>query len=448
MTILDIDTFLSDQTKVYVRRHIQEAVEKQFKGTQCIILLGPRQIGKSTFVKNWAKNQSNTVFRDLEDKVSKLEVGDGYEFFMKHNNKTIILDEIQENPELFQAIKVLIDKQRFDGSKSSKFLLLGSANLDVQKGSAKSLTGRSRRLQMSGIILNEIIEFLPSSILIDATKKDSLYVGKNLRSNNYRKLLNALITSGGLPDSLFAKDVDERDYVLTELLNQYLENDLSTVGLNVDANKLSDILDLIAKSSGQQYEIGNFTNSTGFKGFEIRDSISALEQLLLIRKLHPLNGLGSFKLDLTKHPKLYVRDSGITLSRLGIDDIETLKNSGYLGRVWEGFVIESIVSTALYAGVLKACHFFRTYTGDQELDLVIRLRNRELWGIEIKYSENSQPSLGSIKAAETLEVDRRILIHSGLKTTKLNGRFHSLPLIDILNQLRSLRNYKKMADKG
>lgn len=448
MTKFDTDTFLSEQTEVYVRRHIQEAVEKQFKGTQCIVLLGPRQIGKSTFVKNWAKNQLNTVYRDLEDKVDKLDVGDGYDFFMKHYDKTIILDEIQENPELFQAIKVLIDKQRFDGSQSSKFLLLGSANLDLQKSSAKSLTGRSRRLQMSGIILNEIVEFLPNSILIDATKKDSLYDGKNLRSKHYRKLLNILITSGGLPDSLFAKDIDERDYVLTELLNQYLENDLSTVGLNVDANKLSDCLDFIAKSSGQQYEIGNFTKSIGYKGFEIRDSISALEQLLLIRKLHPLNGLGRFKLELTKHPKLYIRDSGITLSRLGIDDIETLTNSGYLGRVWEGFVVESIVSAALYAGVLKACHFFRTHTGDQELDLVIRLRNRELWGIEIKYSENSQPSLGSITAAETLEVDRKILVHAGLKTTKLNGGFQSLPLIDILNQLRSLRNYKKMANKG
>lgn len=447
MTNHDIEQFLFKRSNTYVERHVQDAIEKKFTRTQCIILLGPRQIGKSTFAMTWARNQKNAVYRDLEDEKARKEIGDGDNFFTQHKDKIIILDEIQEHPNLFKSIKVHIDKQRFAGRKSSKFLLLCSANLDLQKGSAKSLTGRSIRIQMSGIILSEIIRFLPNAILIDPTKKISIYDRSNIHKAYYLKILNNLLISGGLPDSLFAKDLDERDEVLTQILEQYLENDLNTFGLNIDSMKLSDVLDLIAKSSGQQYEIGHFTKSTGYNGAEIRDSISALEQLLLIRKLQPLNGLGNFEFEMTKHPKLFVRDSGFLLSRLEITDIETLTESSYLGGVWEGFVIESIVSAANYAGVLKKCNYFRTHKGEQELDLVIKLRNKELWGIEIKHSEDSKPSIGCIKAAETLGVDRRILVHAGLKTADLNGGFKSLPLIDVLNQIHSLRDFRLAVDK-
>lgn len=442
MTDINLEQYLAGRSNMFIDRHIQETIEKEFNRLECIVLLGPRQIGKSSFAKTWAETKGNAVYRDLEDPEAKSELGNGRRFFKEHKDKIIILDEIQESPALFQSIKVHIDEQRFEGNRNSNFLLLGSASLDIQRGSAKSLTGRCGQVQMSGILLNELIEFIPSEYLVRSTEAYPIYSSDNLLRDQYISLINYLLTRGGLPASLFAHDVDNSEAEIENILEHYMQNDLKSYGLNVDSNKLSNCLDLIAKTSGQQYEIGHFTKSTGFNGGDVRDSLSALEQLLLVRKLHPLNGLGRFEFELTKHPKLYIRDTGFLLSRIGIDDIEMLSDSKYLGGVWEGFVIETIVSAAIYAGVLKKCNFFRTHTGDQELDLVLKLRNRELWGIEIKYAENSQPSAGSIKAAETLDVDRRILVHSGLKTGEIDGGFKSLPLIDVLNELRGLNEYR------
>lgn len=442
MTDINLQQYLAGRSNILINRHIQETIEKEFNRLECIVLLGPRQIGKSTFAKNWARTKGNAVYRDLEDPEAKNELGNGRRFFKEHKDKIIILDEIQENPTLFQSIKVHIDEQRFNGNRNSKFLLLGSASLDLQRGSAKSLTGRCGQIQMSGILLSELLECIPSEYLVKSTEAYPIYSSDNVLHDQYISLINYLLTRGGLPTNLFANDVDTSEAEIEDIIEQYMQNDLKSFGLNVDSNKMSNCLDLIARTSGQQYEIGYFTKSTGFKGDDVRDSLSALEQLLLVRKLHPLNGLGRFEFELTKHPKLYIRDTGFLLSRIDIDDIEMLSDSGYLGGVWEGFVIETIVSAATYAGVLKRCNFFRTHTGDQELDLVLKLRNRELWGIEIKYSENSQPSAGSIKAAKTLDVDRRILVHSGLKTGELDGGFKSLPLIDVLNELRGLSEYR------
>ena len=442
MTGINLEQYLAGRLNIFTDRHVQEIIEKKFNRLECIVLLGPRQIGKSTFAKNWAQTKGNAVYRDLEDPEAKNDLGNGRKFFKEHKDKIIILDEIQENPALFQSIKVHIDEQRFKGNRNSKFLLLGSASLDLQRGSAKSLTGRCGQIQMSGILLSELLECIPSEYLVRSTEADPIYSSDNMLRDQYTSLINYLLTRGGLPSSLFADDVDSSEAEIEDILELYVQNDLTSFGLNVDSNKLSNCLDLIAQTSGQQYEIGHFTKSTGFNGGDVRDSLSALEQLLLVRKLHPLNGLGRFEFELTKHPKLYIRDTGFLLSRIEIDDIEMLSDSGYLGGVWEGFVIETIVSAAIYAGVLKRCNFFRTHTGDQELDLVLKLRNRELWGIEIKYAENSQPSRGSIKAAETLDVDRRILVHSGLKTGELDGGFTSLPLIDVLNEIHGLREYR------
>ena len=432
-----VEYLLSNRGRM-IDRHVQTAIEKKFNLYKCVVLLGPRQIGKSTLVKSQYLKGSEVVYCDLENEESLAEIGNGIKFFEKHEGKFIILDEVQENEKLFPAVKCIIDDQDFANAKRSKFLLLGSASLEIQRKSSASLLGRCSYIQMTGLLMSEVIEFLPSEFYLPDSKKDSPSDSPELRPEIYLELIDTLLIRGGLPASLFASSSSERREILQNIFDQYVWSNLKPYGLNVSSSILSECLRFIAKTNGQQFEIGRFTTNLGMNGTEVTDSIRALEQLLLVRKLEPLNGYGELGVDLSKHPKLYIRDSGLMTFLLGMEDIYKLKNSKFKGGAWEGFVIESIVSTAIYSGVFVNCRHFRTHKGDQELDLILSLNNGEKWGFEIKFSPNEQPSKGNIEAAETVQVDQRLLVHGGTETSELNGRFTGLPLIKALNMLRSL----------
>lgn len=430
MDEIDFVQFFTNQSNFYVDRHIRRIIEQRLNTIECVVLLGPRQIGKSTLAKTYFVEQLGAVYRDLEDELTKNEIGNGREFFRQHQDRIIVLDEIQENPVLFRSVKVHIDEQRFEKNKKNKFLLLGSASLDLQRHSAKSLTGRSSQIQMTGVLLNELIQGLSDLF--------SLEPDSDATKNSISNLVNLLLVRGGMPNSLFARSSEDSQQILTSIVETYVQNDLRSFGLNVDANKLFDCLNLIAMTNGQQYGVQRFATKLEFNRQEVTDSIRALEQLLLVRKLPPLNGFGKYKVKLAKQSKLYIRDSGILCSRLDIDSTDGLASNRNIGEIWEGFVIESIIGAAISAGVYKDCRYFRTHSGDLELDMVLSLKDGTLWGIEIKYSESEQPTPGNIKAAQMINVDRKIMIHGGTEDIKCNGGFRGLPLYKVMTELESL----------
>ena len=438
MSNINIEQYIANRPNIYIDRHVRRVIEHSFSILESVILLGPRQIGKSTLAKEYFAKELGAVYRDLEDRKSKNEIGDGQEFFRRHKEKIIILDEIQESPDLFQSIKVHIDDQRFKRNKSTKFLLLGSASLDLQRKSAKSLTGRSSQVQMTGILLNELLDSLPDSFSSPPDNTQAHSEKPESSANHLSQILNLLLIRGGMPKSFFAKDSSQSRRMLTSAVESYVQNDLRSFGLNVDAKKLFDCLTHIAQTNGAQYELGRFARKLESDRTEVDASISALEQLLMIRKLAPLNGFGKYKVKLSKQPKLYIRDSGVLSSRLNISTGEDLRDSGRLGEIWEGFVIETIIGAATNAGIYEDCRYFRTYKGDLELDMVLNLSQGGTWGIEIKFSDASQPSPGNIDAAQMIKVDRRIIVHAGMDTVQLNGGFTGLPLIEVLKELQRL----------
>lgn len=435
MTELKLLRYLPVRREIYVERQIQSLLEKSLKSIESVVLLGPRQIGKSTLAKTHFVERQGALYFDLEDESTLREIGNGLSFFKQHEDRLIILDEIQANPVLFRSLKVHIDERRYEESGNSSFLLLGSACLDHQRGSAKSLTGRSTQFHMTGILLNELLDVLPESFTFPPETSE---LHSEPSNSLYNQLLNLLMIRGGRPDRLFAEETEESQQSLTRVFETNVQNDLRSFNLNVDVSKFFDCLNLIAKTNGLQYELGRFARKLEFKKEEVNDSISALEQLLLIRKLHPFKGFGEFKVKLSNQPRLYIRDSGILSSRLGISDLRSLTDSGRIGEIWEGFVLETIIGAAINAGIYRDCRYFRTYRGDLELDLVLQLSEGGLWGIDIKQSASSQPSQGTIKAAELTKVDRRIVVHSGVEKVELNAGFEGLPLFEVLNELQSL----------
>lgn len=438
MTELTVTEYLKTFKNQILDRHVRTRIDQELEFYPCVVLLGPRQVGKSTLARTHYSQNTNTIYRDLENKDSMKEIGNGLKFFEQHKGKMIVLDEIQENENLFPAIKCTIDDQKFTNNPKHKFLLLGSASLELQRKSATSLLGRCTYIQMTGILPTELMDTLPTILYGPSSNQKPSNENSKVIANFYRQLIDTLLIRGGMPDSLFAASQRESSKVLRNIVEQYVRSDLESYGFNVDANSLSECLTQIAKSNGEQFEISHFTTNLGMNRIEVTDSINALEQLLLIRKLRPLNGYGKFNVRLSKHPKLYIRDSGLLASRLNIQDIDKLKNSKFIGGAWEGFVIESIIGTAISSGVFKDCHYFRTYNGDQELDLVLTLDNGEKWGFEIKTSIDRQLKKGNYEAAETVQVDKKILVHSGTEVREIQGGFTGYPLIDVLNKIREL----------
>lgn len=409
-----------------VDRLICGAIENTLKRKECVALLGPRQIGKTTLARSHFEGKLGGVYRDLELSEAQEEVGTGSKFFKRNEDRIIILDEIQEREVLFPNIKVHIDEQRFVGNKKCKFLLLGSASLELQKKSVASLTGRVSQIQMTGILLSELINSLSDNI--QATSDEDLL-------ESYKQITNLLMFRGGMPLSLFAisdkVSVKERQ----EMVDSYVEHDIEKYGLNVDKVTLERGLEFIAKVNGNQFEISTYKKHLNTNREKVDDLISALSQLLLLRVLNPWRELNGRTIKVSKHTKVYIRDSGLLAYLLKIDDTPSLLASKYIGSIWESFVIESLIGTAQSVGNYRNCYYYRTHKGESELDFILEFEDRTKWGIEIKHSEPDKLNSGNITAASAVGVQRRLVIHNGTEVYNIGGRFEAMPLHKALDEI-------------
>ena len=415
-----------ESNDLHVDRLIGAEIERRLGYIECVTLLGPRQIGKTTLAISHFVPKAGAVYRDLERLKVQEEVGTGEEFFEQNKNRIIILDEIQECEFLFKEVKVFIDEQRFAKNKKCRFLLFGSASLDVQRKAFSSLAGRVTQIQMFGILPTELIRSF-DGIFPSKSEDESLLQSK--------KITELLMFRGGMPLSLLAKSDQDSLTVRSDFIDTYVQNDIDRYGLNVDHSTLGDCLTFIAKVNGTQFEIGTYTKHLKTTGENVHTAIIALEQLLLIRAVKPWTPYNGSAVRVSKHTKVYVRDSGLLASLLEIDDLPTLLSSRHLGSIWEGFVIESIIGTAISAGNYKNYSFYRTYEGDGELNLILKFSDKTLWGIEIKHSEPKKVNAGNIRVASEVGVDRRLLIHNGTRSYVLNGGFEAMPLHQALNEI-------------
>ncbi len=345
-----------------------------------VVLLGPRQAGKTTLAIAEKEADQNAIYLDLELPSARRQLDDPEAFLMAHFKQLIILDEVQRMPDLFTVLRGVIDRRRRNGEASRQFLLLGSASGVMLQQSSESLAGRVAQL--------ELTPFQAREILADSAPASTM---------------NSLWIRGGFPLSWLVSD-DARSLTWREaFINTYLEKDIPALGPRIPATTLRRLWTMLAHNQGEMLDQSKLAGALAISGQTVGRYIDLLCDLMLVRRLPAWSGNVGKRL--VRSPKVYVRDSGLVHALLGLQDLDSVLSHPVAGASWEGFVVEQLIDAAPHA---KAS-FYRTSHG-AEVDLVLEFRSGQTWVIEVKRSSAPTVSRGFHLAATDLGAKRKLLV--------------------------------------
>ncbi|MGA2128034.1 MAG: ATP-binding protein [Xanthobacteraceae bacterium] len=370
--------------------------------TPAVVLLGPRQVGKTTLALEIGATRPS-VYLDLEEEDERVKLSNPVRYFADHEKELVILDEVHRVPELFQRLRGVIDRGRRQGNENGRFLLLGSAAMDLLRQSGESLAGRISYLGLGPF---DALEVAPGAT-------ETLWV------------------RGGFPRSFLAEDDAlslewRRDFIRT-----YLERDIPQFGSRIPAETLRRFWTMLAHNQAQMLNAANLARALGVDGKTIAGYLDLLVDLLLVRRVPAWHHNAGKRL--VKSPKTYVRDSGIAHALLGIRDKEALLGHPVVGQTWESFVIESLIAVAPDG---TEANYYRTSNGT-EIDLVLTLPGGKLWAIEIKRSSAPKVERGFHSACADLEPTKRFVVYPGEERFSLDDETDAVGVTALARALQS-----------
>ncbi len=365
-----------------IPRRLEQKITAALKTNSSVALMGPRQVGKTTLAFQVAKTIPAT-YLDLENRIDLQKVQDIEAFQKVNRDKLIILDEVQRVPEIFAPIRGLIDRERRKGNKTGQFLFLGSASIDLLKQSSETLAGRIAYIELFPV---DAMEYMKSA-------EDS-------------GALNELWLKGGFPESLLADEQNSQDWRYN-FIKTYLERDIPQLGPRIPSQTLERFWTMLAHSQGTNLNASKLAANIDVSGVTVARYIDLLVDLLLVRRLPPYTA--NIKKRLVKSPKVYVRDSGITHSLLNIGTYDDLLGHPVVGKSWEGFVIDNIMSIL---PPRTRPYYYRT-AGGAEIDLVLEFSLNERWAVEIKRGSSLSLSRGFYEACQDIKAEKKFVIYTG-----------------------------------
>lgn len=363
-----------------IPRQLQKQVETALSRQAAVLLVGPRQSGKTTLSLELAR-RGDAVYLDLEDQDDRSRLEEPRLFLDALEDRLVVFDEIHRAPELFASLRGVIDRGRRRGKGIGRFLILGSASFDLLRQSSESLAGRVESLELMPLSLLEI--------------EDSL------------SARNALWLRGGFPQSWLAASDGDSLVWRRNFIRTYLERDIPQFGPRVPATTLERLWTMLAHRQGSLLNVSTLARALETSARSIGRYIDLFADLMLLRRLPPLHANVGKRL--VKSPKTYVRDSGLVHSLLGISSLEELSGHPVIGESWEGFVIETLLGQLPWP---TQASFYRTVTG-AEIDLVLDFPGGERWAIEIKRSLSAKVSRGFHMALADIAPSRAFVVHAG-----------------------------------
>jgi predicted AAA+ superfamily ATPase len=383
-----------------IERRLTHELKRALAEAAAVCLLGPRQVGKTTLAH--AVGESfGAIYLDLESEEDRAKLAEA-EFYLRDRlDRLVILDEVHRTPGLFPVLRGMIDRARRSGHGNGRYLLLGSASLDLLKQSGESLAGRIR-----------YIELTPFSVLEPTGRTpDELWL------------------RGGFPESLLTLSDPQSLRWRQDFVRTYLERDIPQFGPRIAAETLRRFWTMLAHAQGGLANVAVLARNLGVDVKTAGRYLDLLVDLLLVRRLPPWHS--NVKKRLVKTPKVYLRDSGIVHALLGIGEIDALLAHPVVGASWEGFVVETLLDCAPEG----ATGFFYRTSGGAEIDLLLLLANGDHWAVEIKRTLKPRPKRGFHAGCADLKPTRKFLVYPGTERYRLSADLEAVPLADLAAEL-------------
>lgn len=381
-------------------RRIAPELTLLLKTSPAVVLTGPRQVGKTTLALDIAEGQQ-AAYLDLESESGRARLAQPELYFADHANELLVLDEIQRLPGLFEVLRGVIDRGRREGKGDGRFLLLGSASLELLAQSGESLAGRVAFAELAPFDLTEV----------GTEQIDSLWV------------------RGGFPESFLASDEETSLRWRRDFIRTYLERDIPQLGPRIPAETLRRLWTMLAHNQGCLLNAATIARGLGVSGTTIGRYLDLMVDLLLVRRLPPR--LANVGKRLVRSPKVYVRDSGLLHALLGIADKEALLGHPVVGGSWEGLVIENLIGVA---GEDAEASFYRTSSG-AEIDLVLTWPDGREWAIEVKRTLAPRVERGMRSALTDIEPERSFVVYPGNERYPLGGGVEAIGLAELCAEL-------------
>ena len=389
-----------------IKRIAAAEIEEALLYQAAVAIVGPRQVGKTTLAREIAEKRPGSVYLDLESPANRDRLADPELYLQQFEDTLVVLDEIHRAPEIFASLRGIIDQGRRAGKGIGRFLILGSASIDLLRQSSESLAGRISYIEMDPFLTLE----LPADI----------------------GTLTRLWLRGGFPGSYLASSDAQSLRWRGDFIRTYLERDVPQFGPRVPAVLLEKLWTMLAHGQGTLLNASRLASALQISAPTVQRYIDLLADLLLVRRLQPFHRNTGKRL--VKSPKVYIRDSGLVHALLGLRTFNDLAGHPVSGLSWEGFVIESLLAVAPERAFAS---FYRTVAG-AEIDLLLELPGGALWAIEIKRSLSARPEKGFHIACEDLKPDKRFVVNAGLEQYPVDAQTTAIGLPGIAKMLHAL----------
>jgi len=389
-----------------IERSVQPAILNALAEQAAVAIIGPRQVGKTTLAREIADSRPNSLYLDLEAREDRERLAEPVLFLRQYEQSLVVLDEIHRVPELFSSLRGIIDQGRRMSHGKGRFLILGSASIDLLRQSSESLAGRITYIEMGPFNLLEV------------------QGGKNT--------MDELWIRGGFPGSFLAANENVSLRWRSDFIRTYLERDVPQFGPRVPAGALERLWTMLAHGQGTLLNASRLASALQVSAPTVQRYIDLLADLLLVRRLPPFfRNVGK---RLVKSPKVYVKDSGLVHALLGLKTANDVAGHPVAGASWEGFVIENLLAAAPERTVAS---FYRTAAG-AEIDLLLEIPGHGLWAIEIKRSLSGRPQKGFHIACEDLQPDRQFVVNAGVDQYPIDVSTSAIGLPPLLRMLAEL----------
>jgi len=383
-------------------RFVIPEIEDALSYQAAVCIVGPRQVGKTTLALEVGESR-NGIYLDMENPSDLVKLTNPDAYLNAFADRLVIIDEIHRVPTLFPVLRGIIDAGRRSGQGIGRFLLLGSASLDLVNKSGESLAGRISYINMSPLILSEV--------------------------GNTQANLTQLWLRGGFPQSFLARTEKQSMAIRKDFIRTYLERDVPMFAERVPAESIGRLWTMLANNQGTLLNSSELGRSLSFSTQTTNRYIDLLVDLLLIRRLQPY--VANVNKRLTKSPKVYIRDSGLVHALLQIDTFDKLLSHPVVGNSWEGFIIENLEAVMPSRTQLA---FYRT-GGGAEIDLVITLPDGKVWTVEIKRSMVPKLTKGYYEALKDIMPDKAFILTASADRYPFDGQSEVIGLAALMDEL-------------